>query len=188
MSKLSQINVNVLDNKKNKLVATLKEAELAEIQSLGSDWTCNWQKFWDDADFNCEAIVKLTFRQNILGLIHFALYPYPYPNNSPEYLEIIHIECLNKNKRLVNPVGFWLIWYATKIALEFCQGDEDENILLLVALEEAFDYYKDKVMMEYIKPVTISPDEDGYAFKFTSKSASDFCTRVEGQYGIAKSE
>jgi transcriptional regulator with XRE-family HTH domain len=163
-------------------------SQLTDILSLdANDWSCNWQRFWNKADWDCECIVKLTFRGKILGLIHFALYPYPPVNNIAEYLEILHIECKDQRNRLITPVGFWLIWYATEIALEYCQGNSSGSIVELDALEEAIYYYRDKVMMEEIGWTTIAPGEEGYAFKFSQSSAQQFCQRIEIKYGIPRS-
>jgi hypothetical protein len=32
--------------------------------------------------------------------------------------------------------------------------------------------------------VNLSPDEDGYAFTFSTEQAIEFCSKVEQQYGI----
>ena len=187
--KNSKYYVNVINQQDGeKVTACLSPCEETDILSLNlNDWNCNWQGFWNQADWDCECIVKLTFRGEIFGLIHFALYPYPPVNNIAEYLEILHIECKNQPNRLITPVGFWLIWYATKIALEYCQGNSSESIVELDAVEDAIDYYRDKVMMEEIGWTTIAPGEEGYAFKFSQSSAQQFCQRIEIKYGIPRS-
>lgn len=180
-------DVNVFNRIENKVIASIHEASKTDILSLNDrDWSCNWQRFWEDADWDCEGIIKLTFQEKILGLIHIALYPYPYPNNQPEYLEILHIECLNKKKREVNPVGFWLIWYVTKIALSYCTGNLEGEIVVLDALEVAIDYYQNKVKMEEIGWTTTAPGEDAYAFMFKEDSAKKYCQRIESQYGVIR--
>jgi hypothetical protein len=179
--------VNVFDIENRKKIAHISPATKDEIINLNRKiWCCKWLNFWEYADWDCEGIVKLTLENNILGLIHFALYPYPFLNNKPEYLEILHIECLTGDKRLVNPVGFWLIWYVCQIAINNCQGDNKEGIILLDALEQAIGYYRDKVMMESIGWKTIAPGEEGYAFRFTQKSAKKFCTRIQRKYGTSE--
>lgn len=184
---MTKYSVNVFNQEGENGIAYVEEAEEKDILSKDiNDWRCNWRRFWDYADWDCEGIAKLTFKGQILGLIHFALYPYPSQNNIPEYLEILHLECLNRQKRLVNPVGFWLIWYVTKIALEYCQGNSDGEIVVLDAIEFAINYYRDKVKMEEIGWTTIAPGEDGYAFKFTQSSATKFCQRIETKYGIVR--
>lgn len=182
---MENYSVNVLNQEGVKVIAQLEQVQKKDIQSLtNKDWRCNCQGFWNQADWDCEAIIKLTFDEEVLGLIHFALYPFPALNNIPDYVEILHIECLNQPKRLVNPVGFWLIWYATKVALKYCQGNSEGELLVLDAVEDAIDYYRDKVKMEEIGWTTIAPREDGYAFKFTQNSAQEFCQRIEITYGI----
>ena len=186
--KTPQYHVNVINQQdKREVIACLNPCVKADVLSLDVDhWRCNWQGFWHKADWDCEAIIKLTCKGKILGLIHFALYPYPPTNNIAEYLEILHIECLRKQNRLVSPVGFWLIWYATKIALEYCEGNSQKEIVLLDAVIEAIDYYRDKVKMEEIGWTTIAPGEDGYAFKFSQLSAKQFCQRIETKYGVLR--
>ncbi len=188
MSKPQQIpkcHVNVINMQGgNKTVACLNPCQEEDILSLDIN---DWQKFWYGADWDCECMVKLTFRGRILGLIHFALYPYPPINNIAEYLEILHIECAKKQGRSITPIGFWLIWYATMITLSYCQGNSSGSIVELDAVEDAIDYYRDKVKMEEIGWTTIAPGEDGYAFKFSKSSAQEFCQRIADKYGIPRS-
>lgn len=146
-------------------------------------WTFDWGSFWNRADFDCEAFIKLTGGQQLLGLARVALYPFPFPDDSPEYVEILQIQCVPKRSRDFTPVGFWLIWYATQIALDYCTGDGQGLLLRLDAVEGAIAYYRDKVMMEPLGWVSLSPSEEGYAFGFTEKSARSFCRRVEQTYG-----
>ncbi|MGK7944240.1 MAG: hypothetical protein AB4058_07210 [Microcystaceae cyanobacterium] len=167
--------------------AYLEEARQEDLLNLyQEDWTFNWLGFWHNTDFDCEGIIKLSYQEKILGLIRFGLYPYPYLNNVIEYLEILHLEGIQRQQRLVKPVGFWLIWYVTKIALKYCGGGTMEEIVVLDSVEEAMSYYQDKVKMESIGWTTIAPGEEGYAFKFTRSTAQQFCTRIETRYGIPR--
>lgn len=163
--------------------AYLEPANKGDMPSMNStDWTFDWRGFWTKADFNCEAIVKLSYQREVLGLIRFALYPYPCSDDAPEYLEILHLQCVSRDRRLVNPVGFWLIWYALKIGLKYCVGDNDGILVSLDSVEEAIPYYRDKVKMEGLGWTNTAPGEQGYAFKFTKEGAKAFCRRLEQGY------
>jgi hypothetical protein len=48
---------------------------------------------------------------------------------------------------------------------------------------EVIDYYRNKVMIEEIGWTKITPGDDAYAFKFTTKTARNFCERIENKYG-----
>ncbi|CDN17283.1 hypothetical protein RintRC_2244 [Richelia intracellularis] len=52
--------------------------------------------------------------------------------------------------------------------MPYCQLKDEDNdpLVVLVALEQAVSYYRDKVQMEYLGCDTIAPDEEGYAFRF----------------------
>jgi hypothetical protein len=167
------------------LDAYLEPASEGDMPSINStDWTFDWRSFWTKTDFGCEAIVKLSYQGEVLGLIRFGLYPYPFPGDAPEYLEILHLECVPRDRRLVNPVGFWLIWYALKIGLKYCVGDDDGILVRLDSVEEAIPYYRDKVKMEGLGWTDIAPGEQGYAFKFTKEGAEEFCRRLQQAYGF----
>lgn len=106
--------VKVIDNLGTEKYAYLEPAQQSDIPSSNSpDFTFAWHDFWQKSDFDCEAIIKFSYQGNILGLIRSGIYPYPFPSNTPEYIEVLHLQCVSKEKRLVNPVGFWLLWYAT---------------------------------------------------------------------------
>jgi hypothetical protein len=157
------------------------EGDMPSIKSTG--WTFDWRGFWAKTDFGCEAIVKFSCQREVLGLIRFGLYPYPSPGDAPEYLEILHLEYVPRDRRLVNPVGFWLIWYALKIGLKYCVGDDDGILIRLDSVEEAISYYRDKVKMDGLGWTDITAGEQGYAFKFSKQGAEEFCTRLEQYYG-----
>lgn len=166
------------------LDAYLEPANEGDMPSINSNyWTFDWRGFWTKADFDCEAIVKLSYQREVLGLIRFALYPYPFPDDAPEYLEILHLQCVSRDRRLVKPVGFWLIWYAVKIGLKYCVGEDDRTLVRLDSVEEAIPYYRDKVKMEGLGWTEIAPGEQGYAFRFTEEEAEAFCQRLEQYYG-----
>ncbi len=176
--------VKVVDNLGIETDAYLEPAQQTDMPSVSSpDFTFAWRDFWQDSDFDCEAIIKLSHQGKILGLIRFGLYPYPFPSNTPEYIEVSHFQCISKERRLVNPVGFWLLWYAVQIGFNYCMGETDGTLLRLDSLEGAISYYRDKVMMEGLRWISICPGEEGYAFRFTKERAKEFCTRIEREYG-----
>ncbi len=182
---IERYSVPVFDTSGNAVFAILEKAQKLDMSVFKTEnGKCDWECFWQDADFNCEAIIKITYLQTILGLIRFGLYPYP-TDEEPEFIYVSHVECVETEKRLVNPVGFWLFWHVTQIALGFCSGDRKGTILFLDSVEDAIDYYRDKVMMEGIGWVSSVPGEDYYAFRFTKEQGEAFCNRVEGNYGSA---
>lgn len=165
--------------------AYLEEATKGDMPNYNSsNWNCNWIGFWEDADFECEAIIKLSFRGEILGLIRFALYPFDGEGTPPEYLEILHLECVPTKNRTANPVGFWLIWYACQVSLRYCTAQGNQDLIKLDALESAISYYENKVAMKGLGWTTYpGTGEDVYAFSFTKQSAQQFCFRIEREYG-----
>ena len=175
--------VKVIDNLGRQRDAYLEPAQQSDMPSSHSpDFTFAWRDFWQKSDFDCEAIIKLSYQGDILGLIRFGIYPYPFPRNAPEYIEVSHLQCIFRERRLVNPVGFWLLWYAAQIGFNYCMGETDGTLLRLDSLENAIPYYRDKVKMEELGWINISPGEEGYAFRFTQQRAKEFCTRIEQEY------
>jgi hypothetical protein len=137
----------VRDNSPDNAYLTLVNE--SDILSLDSSFECNWKELWNQSDFNCEALVKLTYQGRIQGLIKFAFYPSPVTNEIYEFTEILNIESSSKKDRPVSPVGLWLIWYVVRVCLDFgVSGDEKGSILQLISLESAIQYYENKVMME----------------------------------------
>jgi hypothetical protein len=162
--------------------------EPATKEDMPMNWTCNWVNFWNRADFDCEAIIKLSCQGTLLGLVRFALYPYSGQGlvANVEYVEILHLETLPRRDRGIHPVGFWLIWYAVQVALDFCVGETDGTLIRLDATKPAIPYYRDKVMMEGLGWTTIAPREDGYAFRFTKQGATKFLARQQSTYGTPR--
>jgi hypothetical protein len=166
-------------------LAAAGESDITEI-SLVPGFKCDWTALWNNADFDCEALVKLTYQGKIQGIVKFALYPYPAPDGIPRFTEILNIESLSGAERTVAPVGLWLIWYVVKICLEVgCGGDANGSILVLISLELAIPYYRDKVRMEGLQWTTLSPDEEGYAFRFSKSQAIEFLNGITNKYGAA---
>ncbi|MEH2123198.1 MAG: hypothetical protein V7K44_02115 [Nostoc sp.] len=160
----------------------------ATNNDMPTNWSFNWFNLWQNTDFDCQNIVKLVYEGKVWGLVRYGLYPYP---GSPKFLEIEQIEAHPTSRgegaeRFMEPIGKWLIWYATKVALELCQTETDEPLVVLVALDTALSYYSNNVGMEYLGSVTIAPEEDGYAFRFLRKAALSFCDQQESLRGVPK--
>ena len=160
----------------------------AVADDMLANWTFNWPTLWQNTDFECQGITKLMYAERVWGLVRYGLYPYP---GSPSYLEIEQLEAnpISRGEtaqRLIEPIGKWLIWYSTKVGLQYCPTEADEPLIVLAAIESAVSYYRDKVQMEYLGPITIAPGEDGYAFRFSRTAAAGFCQRHESQWGVPK--
>jgi hypothetical protein len=161
------------------------ESDIAEI-SLMPGFQCDWATLWRNTDFDCEALVKLTYQGKIQGIVKFGLYPYPAPDGVPKFIEILNIESISGKDRIASPIGWWLVWYVVNLCLNVaCSGDSKESILVLVSLILAIPYYRDQVKMEGIHWTTISPYEEGYAFRFSKDQAIDFIIRTRNKYGEA---
>lgn len=169
-------------------LAEANERDIAEISAL-QDFSCDWKALWENADFDCEALVKMTHQSQIQGIVKFGLYPYPATDGTPEFVEILNIESLTEDRKTVYPVGYWLIWYAVKICLEVgCSGDSSggdssDSVLFLISVELAIPYYQDKVKMEGLHWTSLGTEEEGYAFRFSKGQAIKFLNRIENEYG-----
>ena len=74
--------VRVVERSGIELDADLEPALEEDMPSRSSpDWTFDWRGFWQNADFDCEAIVKLSCRGEVFGLVRFGLYP--FVDNAP---------------------------------------------------------------------------------------------------------
>jgi hypothetical protein len=179
-------SVNVFNNNKFLVTAQLSEASKDEVflanKVLGFE--CNWLSLWEYSDFDYEAIIKLSFNGNLMGLARISLYSDSDDNRIFNYLEIRNLECVRNFNRSINPVGLWLIWYCTRIAFDYCTPNPDEDrIVILDSLADSIDYYRDKVRMQEIGWTYSAPGEDCYAFKFTEEGGQDFLSRMQQQYG-----
>ena len=69
-------SVNVFNNNKFLVTAQLSEASKDEVllanKVLGFE--CNWLSLWEYSDFDYEAIIKLSFNGNLMGLARISLY------------------------------------------------------------------------------------------------------------------
>ncbi|AFZ55832.1 hypothetical protein H6G54_26945 [Anabaena cylindrica FACHB-243] len=165
----------------------------AIIDDLPTNWTCNWLNIWNETAFYCQNIVKLVYNGQVWGLVKYSLYPYFYPELAPPiFMEINNLEAHPTSRgdasaRLIEPIGKWLVWYAIKVALEFCQAKAEEPLVILEAVDDAVSYYRDKVQMEYLGFSRSTPSgEDLYAFRFSRTAAEQFCQRQESEWGKAK--
>jgi hypothetical protein len=172
--------------------AELTEATQDDMPSLKrGECEFYWESFWEKADFQYQAIVKLTLNGKCLGLVHFSAFNdsvediEELKNKSPEYIFIDYLERIDKQTSY-KPVGLWLIWYVVNMALSLCTGDCHETLILLHSLSEAIPYYEKQVMMEGMNWVTLAPGEEGYAFRFTKQGAKQFCDRIQQRYSPAK--
>lgn len=179
---MSKLIVNSIDGNKQLQHCILEPAK--EID-MAQDWTCRWPEFWTQLDPACDDIIKLSYEGETQGLVKIGLYPFPFTGNPPrpEYVEIGHLETASKKTRPVNPVGFWLIWYAARIALKYCTGDCEDSVLKLDAYKEYLEYYRDKIGMDLLGEVTIAPEEEGYALRFTRSRAAEFYARMGDEFG-----
>lgn len=166
------------------LQASLKPA-VQEDMNLSSNWYFNWKGIWENTDFDYQNIIKLDYKNNILGLIRYDFYM--SDENIPYAIEVLQLESMPKNTRIGAPIGQWLLWYVSELALNICSFDEDNKALILLdSLEEAIPYYSDTIKMQPKGWVTIAAGEDGYAFEFTVAGARNFCERQRNTHGFPK--
>jgi hypothetical protein len=165
----------------------------ATIDDLPRNWSCDWLNIWNGTAFYCENIVKIVYNNQVWGLVKYGLYPYFYPELAPPiFLEINNIEAHPTSRgdataRFIEPLGKWLIWYAIKVAFEFCPVTAVESFVYLEAYPERVPYYRDKVQMEYLGFSRSTPSgEDLYVFRFSRTAAAEFCQRHETRWGKPK--
>ena len=185
MTAIGSYQVTIQTQSAGEQVAVLYPAKAEEMPT---NWTFDWSALWQSTDFDCQNIVKLVYAGQVWGLVRYGLYPYP---GNPKFLEIEQLEANPTSRgedtnRLIKPIGQWLIWYATKVGLQYCLEDGN-TLIFLVSLDSAVGYYRYRIQMEYLEPVTIAPGEDGYAFRFSRTDAAGFCRRHESQWGVPTS-
>ncbi|MGL5938784.1 MAG: hypothetical protein ACRC2S_00115 [Waterburya sp.] len=166
------------------------EGELAILtpatqSDMPEEWSCDWLNIWQRMDSDCQAIIKLDYQNQIWGLMRYGIYPYP---GTPKFVEIEHLEANPMSQgqrlhRLVSPIGKWLIWYAICGACSTCKVLDNAPLVILVSVEDAFEYYRDTIEMEYVGDTTLAPGEDGYAFRFTKRQAITYTQKHENQWG-----
>ncbi|MDZ8257984.1 hypothetical protein [Nostoc sp. ChiQUE01b] len=181
MYSIGAYQVPVTTQANTSIQVSLKPAK-KEDMIISDKWSFNWKELWEKTDFEYQNIIKLSYKDNILGFIKYAVYV--SEENIPYALEVLQLESVPKSTRQVAPIGQWLLWYVSQVALSFCTLNENDEVLVyLDSLEEAIPYYKDIIKMEPKGWVTIAPGEDGYAFQFTVTGARDFCERQTNTYG-----
>jgi hypothetical protein len=174
--------------------------ESAVESDMPQNWQCNWPVIWQNSDFACQLIVKLSVDRTLWGLIRYGLYPYPFLTDKAAFLNIENLEAHPSRRPddivysrsqpspptafTVTPVGQWLIWHACDMALHFCTNDQP--LITLVALSGAVDYYRDVIGMNFAGVASAAPGEDGYAFTFGKSEAKAFRDRIQTQYGQAR--
>ncbi len=169
--------------------AFLEPAEEKDMPSENNpDWTCYWQRLWQVADFEYEAIIKFTYiskssnQKEILGLCRLGIFPFP-DSEDKYFLDISNIETIQNSRPPIYPIGQWLIWYATKEALARCIKNNSGTIVSVEALEKAMPYYRSKVQMSEVGSKGGAPGEDIYVFRFTQAEGQAFCNRMEATFG-----
>lgn len=183
MTNIGSYRVRVLTQSAGEQEAVLSPAT---IDDMPSDWTFSWRELWQRTNFALQNIVKLVYEEQVWGLVRYTVFPYP---GIPETLEIEHLEAnpISRDQqanRLIEPIGKWLIWYATQVSLQFCSGGVSDTPVVLVSLDSAVDYYRDIIQMQYVRATNIAPGENGYVFKFSRDNAAAFCRRHESQWGV----
>ncbi|AFY70783.1 hypothetical protein Pse7367_2523 [Thalassoporum mexicanum PCC 7367] len=166
------------------------EPQIAQLSFASQDempinWVFYWDELWQRTYFESERIIKLTYTDQVFGLIRYAIYP---NQDDRQFLEILHLEANpvssgKTDSRSVEPIGKWLIWYSAKTALTVCSNSGDHLLVILTSVEDAIDYYRDKVGMEFIDFETIAPGEEGYVFGFKRSAAAEFCRQQEALHG-----
>ncbi len=174
-------DVAVTTTGKSPAIARLEPARKEDMPSSGK-WCFDWKALWERTNFDYQSIIKISYNNSILGLVRYAVYLSP-ETNKPYLLEILHLESIPKDLRLVEPLGKWLIWYAVETGLQFCNPSEGGTLISLDSVEDAITYYRDIIEMEPLGWVTIAPGEDGYAFRFVPEEAQKFCRKQAAAYG-----
>jgi hypothetical protein len=152
---------------------------------MPNTWDFFWESLWDFTDFEYQGIIKITCDDDLWGLVRYSIFSI---NDQQNVLEVEHLEANPISRgvlanRLVLPIGQWLIWYVSKVALQYCPCHDNDPILLISSLETATDYYRDVIKIEYIGIAPSAPGEDLYAFRFTRDKATEFCNSHESKWG-----
>ena len=189
MTTIGSYQVKVLIESSNEEIAIIAPAS---FDDMPKNWDCNWLNIWNETTFDCQNIVKMVYKDQVWGLVKYSLYPYFYPEPAPPlFLEINNIEAYSTSRgdvtsRLIEPIGKWLIWYAIKVAFQFCPVTTVESFVYIEALPQAVSYYRDNIQMESLGLSPSTPKEDLYVFRFSRTAAAKFCERHESRWGKPK--
>ncbi len=181
MTKLTEYEINI------KTPIGIKQGFILEanLEDMPKNWDFNWLYIWNLTDFDVQNIVKLVYENEIYGLVRYT----KYETEDIPLIEIEHIEANPRSRhgldlRLVDPIGKWLIWYVSNIAIQNENIDDSETVIVLSSNSSAVDYYHDIIKMEYLgNSYRSTGDDDGYAFRFTRKHAKSFCSNQERNWG-----
>jgi hypothetical protein len=176
----NSIDVPVISHSGKIQTATLKPALLSEMPL---EWHCDWPNLFRSSNLEFQRIVKLIYKQKLLGLVRYSLYP------DLGLLEIDNLEVEpssqgKKPSRIIRPIGKWLIWYAVQIALRAIPVPT-ENFIALTAEDryELIEYYRDTIQMNLLGCKTVAPGEVGSAFSFSPRLAQEFCKKLMEEVG-----
>ncbi len=168
-------------------------SQAAQQDMCNSSFGFPWSHLWTINDFDWGNIIKISYKNRTLGFVRYELKPQPEVEDPQEIaslqhqlLWINHLEAISGQQRVVEPLGKWLIWYATMVGIEYCSGSSTGALIGLTALPEAKLYYRDKIQMEFLGKTKMPSGEDGYAFQFSKIYAQDFCRRHAQQYGFPR--
>lgn len=173
------IRVNVINQWNQNDFAVISKASQDEMPK---NWRCDWTRLFAGLEEEYyEGLIKIEHRRALLGLVKFALYP--DPPEQVEVVEILNLEAAPLKDRSANPIGQWLVWYVCRLAIQYCPSEAATQILFLTSTDEAFEYYRDRIGMEYLGESTLGPGEDGFDFRFKRLDATQFCNSLEERYG-----
>jgi hypothetical protein len=181
--------IDVWDKSEQRVKAIVGPVDLENDPLNAQGWSFDWTTVCQECDWDCEALIKVQYQQQIQGLMRLAIYPYGSSDQpDAQFCEVRLLEACRAGQRLVIPVGKWLIWYACKISFEYCTGTFPQNppfglpsqtYVYLEALQSAYAYYTDKIGMERLEISTPILEEKIYAFRFTKEQAENFCETLE---------
>jgi hypothetical protein len=189
LSYIGEWRVPVVHQKSQIDNAIVGPADAVDMSS--SYFHFQWEQIWQKTCFGWEGIVKLIHEDNVLGLMQFALQPDQEPEDDqfipvkqPGFLEVVYLEaCKDREARLIDPIGKWLLWYAVQVAFRYCEGSSNGAILGLFSSSDACNFYQEKVKMERGGFSTSQQGIETTPFKFTKEGAEDFCEQLYNEYG-----
>lgn len=92
-------------------------SQAAKQDMCNSSFGFSWSYLWDISDFDWGNIIKISYENRILGLVRYELQPQPEVETPQEIsslqhqlLNILHLEAISGQQRVVEPLGKWLVW------------------------------------------------------------------------------